>query len=318
MINVETGQELSTAELGSASRHGPAFSRMARRSSPGWGNVLRFFDAQTGTERFVSEGAHSGGVSAVRYTPDRNTLVTAGDDGTIRSGTSGSAEELAVITDHGSSHRLAISPRRREGRRGGDPGPVAGRSRLGPQNRPASAGMPARNRRSTRPRPWRSRPTGTSFSSTVTNMVSRTIDIATGQRTIRRTTAVPAGQEKMHQSDLLPIARSLRRIGTSQPAPARRPTSWSWQAESERFSCPGYMMSFTPDGHGLAVATAGDRERRPAGSRKQRRGRAGGDRLRRQEKILVPTDRVSWPGVFAGWKSPGRRSSDGNRSTIRL
>ena len=111
MIDAETGLERSSATLGSTSVHaGLAFSSDGKIVILECGNVLRFFDAESGSERFVREGAHEGPVTSIRYLPGGRTLVTAGDDGTIRRWDCQSARQLSVIGDPGVVHRLAVAP----------------------------------------------------------------------------------------------------------------------------------------------------------------------------------------------------------------
>jgi WD40 repeat protein len=110
-IDVETGLDRASASLGTTSVHaGLAFSPDGKLIILECGNVLRFFEADSASERFVTQGAHEALVSAIHYLPDGRRVFTAGDDGTIRQWDCQSARQLNVISDSGVSHRLAVSP----------------------------------------------------------------------------------------------------------------------------------------------------------------------------------------------------------------
>ena len=111
LINPQTGEVQWRSALGSALQQaGLAFSPDAKTMIVAWDNVLRLFDSDTGRERFAGAGAHQGMVNAVRYTPDGQTLITAGNDGTIRLSGAGSRQQLKLIADAGCAHLLAVSP----------------------------------------------------------------------------------------------------------------------------------------------------------------------------------------------------------------
>ncbi len=292
-INTETGRELWTADVGSAVQQaGLAFSPDGDDIIVGLGNVLRFFDAQSGLERFASEGAHAGGVGAVRYTPDGRTIVTASDDGTIRQWDPRSARQLRVITNPSRLHRLAISP---------DGENLAATAMRAPS--PAV-------------RVWDLKTGGLlqeclrkidvdgsaalAFSSDGKQLLFfshkhglKTIDVATGQdRAAVQPQFVLTGEDASEQS----LAHCTFSPANQYLATCTGAMTHVVHLASgvERFSCPSYTMVFTPDGHGLAVASEGDRDRAPGAESANTVAvelveiASGG-----RKKILVPTDRVT-------------------------
>ena len=82
----------------------------AERSSRRKGGVLRFFEAESGQERLANPEAHEGGVKVVTYTPDGTSVLTAGDDGTVRLWDASNARQLRVFPHSGRVHLLAVSP----------------------------------------------------------------------------------------------------------------------------------------------------------------------------------------------------------------
>ena len=72
--------------------------------------VLRFFEAESGQERFANAEAHQGGVKVVTYTPDGGSVLTAGDDGTVRLWDARNARQLRVFPHKGRVYLLALSP----------------------------------------------------------------------------------------------------------------------------------------------------------------------------------------------------------------
>src|SRR5690348_8758699 len=72
--------------------------------------VLRFFDADSGRERYGLPEAHQAGVTLVRYAPDGRTIFTGGDDATLREWDAETARHLRVIPAGAGVSLLAISP----------------------------------------------------------------------------------------------------------------------------------------------------------------------------------------------------------------
>ena len=71
--------------------------------------MLRFFDARSGGERLGRLEAHQGGVNIVRYVPGGKTILSGGDDGTVREWDAATARQLRVIPLGGRVHLLAVS-----------------------------------------------------------------------------------------------------------------------------------------------------------------------------------------------------------------
>ncbi len=110
-IDTETGRDRWKTVLGPALEHGGlAFAPDGTTMIVGWDNVLRVFETVGGRERFESDAAHRGAVSAIRYTPDGRTAITAGNDGTIRQWDAASGRQLRVISDALVAQVVAISP----------------------------------------------------------------------------------------------------------------------------------------------------------------------------------------------------------------
>ena len=188
IIDAESGDELWKAALGPALQvAGLSFSPDGKTIIVGWGNVLRFFEAGSGRERFVSPEAHQGSVSVVRYAPDGDTLFTAGDDGTIRQWDAVSARQVRVIPGTGMVNLLAVSP----------DGKSLAAAALRARSRPSASGTWSAagdgkigGGRSTSPgqRRWRFRPTATCSCSTDLNTVSRQ---ATSRQAVSRRSCNP-------------------------------------------------------------------------------------------------------------------------------
>jgi RNA polymerase sigma factor (sigma-70 family) len=292
-IDAETGQELWKADLGSALQvTGLAYSSDGQEIIIGWGNVLRFFSAQTGGERFASEEAHTGGISAVFYTPDARALVSAGDDGTIRLWDANSSRQLKVIADPGTAHRVAMSS---------DGSKLAAMAIRAPS--PAVRIWELKTGRLLQEclrDVELNRTEALTFSSDGTELLFyshriglKRIDVATGQ-------ARAAVQPRFVLSPEDLSAQSLAQC-TFSPANRYLATCTGTTTHvvelasgAERFSCPSYAMAFTPDGRGLAVASEANRDVRPAGDATSTAAVellefASGVR----KKIVVPADRVS-------------------------
>ena len=105
---------MDPADLGASScMRAPTFSPDGKTSLVGWGNVLRFFDAESGRERFAIEGAHTGGAGErdpLHFPTAAAHRQRAATTARSASGTAAGARELNVVTDPGDSHRLAVSP----------------------------------------------------------------------------------------------------------------------------------------------------------------------------------------------------------------
>ena len=311
-VNVETGEDLWTAGLGSAlETAGIAYSSDAQTVIVGWGNVLRFFDAHTGHERFAGLEAHQGGVSALGYTPDTHTLVTAGDDGTIRQWDVRSAKELSVISDSGIAHRLAISP---------DGEKLATAAQKSPS--PAVRIWDRKTGRLLReclPGTDIDKSTALAFSSDGNELLYyshkhglKIVDIATGEL---RPAVEPRFLLGGESAQDLSFASCAFSPANRYLAACTDLTTHVVELSSgaERFSCPGYVMSFTPDGNGLAVATAGDLALQPGGNALNSAAVnlveiASGAR----KTILVPTEQVVKAGSrFRRMATSSRLESDG-------
>jgi WD40 repeat protein len=110
VIDAETGNELwKTALAWGPAGGGAAFSPDGKTIIAERGGVLRFFEAQTGHERLRRPGAHEGGVSFVRYTPEGRAIFTASDDGTVRKWDASTARELKIFPHNGTVQQLVIS-----------------------------------------------------------------------------------------------------------------------------------------------------------------------------------------------------------------
>ncbi len=123
--------ELNDAEVGSmiwkVELGGPAGTGAAALSPDGKtiiaerGGALRFFEAESGRERFGSPEAHQGGVNVVQYLPDGRTILTAADDGTVRQWEAATARRSGsfptTVASRSSRFRRTgrVSPRRCKG-----------------------------------------------------------------------------------------------------------------------------------------------------------------------------------------------------------
>ena len=242
-----------SAALGATSVHaGLAFSPDGKLIILESGNVLRFFDAESGSERFATEGAHEAAVSAIHYLPDGRRLVTAGDDGTIRQWDCQSARQLNVISDSGVSHRLAVS---RDGERlasvalcAGAPGVRVWESKTGRlvrewlRDAPADASTALAFSRDGKELLYFSHKQGLTA-----------LDVESGRE---RATVQPRflldaadrSEQSLAQCKFSPDAQYL--------ATCTGVTTHVVEMASgvERFSFPSYAMAFHPRGTGIAVA----------------------------------------------------------------
>jgi RNA polymerase sigma factor (sigma-70 family) len=110
VIDTESGSELWKNALGWGPTRGDvAFSPEGKTIITERGGALRFFEARSGRERLRLPEAHEGEVSVVRYTPEGRSILTAGDDGTVRQWDAVTARQLRVFAHDGRVHQLAVS-----------------------------------------------------------------------------------------------------------------------------------------------------------------------------------------------------------------
>ena len=110
LVDPEVGSMIWTVELGGPAGTGAvAFSPDGKAIIAERGGALRFFEADSGRERFASPDAHQGGVSVVRYLPDGRTILTAADDGTVRQWDATTARQLRVYPHDGRVALLSVS-----------------------------------------------------------------------------------------------------------------------------------------------------------------------------------------------------------------
>ena len=111
LIDTNTGAPCWDINLGyGLGTTGVSFSPDGETLVTSKGGVLRFFEAESGEERLANVEAHQGGVKVVAYTPDGASLLTAGDDGTVRLWDARNARQLNVFPHGGRVHLLAVSP----------------------------------------------------------------------------------------------------------------------------------------------------------------------------------------------------------------
>jgi RNA polymerase sigma factor (sigma-70 family) len=110
VIDAENGSELWKVALAWGQTGGDAaFSPDGQTIIAERGGVLRFFEARSGREQIRNREAHEGGVNVVSYTPDGRTILTAGDDGTVRQWDAATARQLRVFRHDGRVNQLVVS-----------------------------------------------------------------------------------------------------------------------------------------------------------------------------------------------------------------
>jgi WD40 repeat protein len=315
LINSETGDEQWKAVLGSALQYGGlAFAPDGKTIALSWDNVVRFFEADSGRERFEANDAHRGAVSAVCYTPDAREIVTAGNDGTIRQWDASSGRMLRVMNDAGAVHRLAISP---DGTR------LASTALRAPANSPAFRIWDLTNGALKHEFPGKVNLPGKKALAFTTDgklvlffnpsLGLKIVDAGSGRE---QPSVQPRFSLKADEGSELNFASIAFAPGGRYLALCTGVTIHVVDLTSgaELFSCAGSTIAFTPDGLGVAIATnrnadAGSPENDPlsnacsvelveinTGSRK---------------RLLVATDRVSALAfspdgrilaVSAGWR----------------
>jgi RNA polymerase sigma factor (sigma-70 family) len=266
LINTETGDDRWKAVLGPAlGRSGLAFARDAQTMIVSWNNVLRIFETENGRERFESNDAHQGALSAVCYTPSGKTIVTAGNDGTIRQWDADSGHELRVMNDPGIAHLLAISP---------DGTSVASTALRAPTDAPAfrvwdlTNGTLRRefgsNVKLTSTRALSFSPDGKFVLFYSPNLGLKVVDVANGQE---QPAVQPRFGLKAEEEAELNLASSAFAPGAQYLALSTYTLTHVVDVASgeERFSCAGSAMAFGPDGRWLAVANDGKLDRGPPG-----------------------------------------------------
>ena len=296
LIDTETGRDRWKTVLGPALEHGGlAFAPDGTTMIVGWDNVLRVFETVGGRERFESDGAHRGAVSAISYTPDGRTAITAGNDGTIRQWDAASGRQLRVMSDALVAQVLAISP---------DGTTLASTSLRAPENAPAFRVWDLTNgrlRREYQTKTIVNGPKALAFSTDGKRVLFyahslglKVVNVASGEEQ-------PAVQPRFVLGPDEAAELNLAAIGF---APGNRYlaiyTGAVHVAELEigveRFSCPGYAMAFTPDGQNLAVANQGD----PSANHGNGATGMGGSAVEiveiatgARKRIAAPVDRVA-------------------------
>ncbi len=213
--------------------------------------MLRFFDAATGRERLGNSEAHEGGVSIVRYLPDGSALLSASDDGTIRRWDVASGCQQRVMQEAGPVHVLAIAP----------DGKTLATAVLAPAEGVSLWDLTTGRRR----QDWPEHGAiigaeALAFSSDDTGLlvfdrdqVLRLFEIATGRERDADQPLFRLGDDggpgaSITRADFS-FGNEFLAIGTS------RMTIVSERATgTERFSAPGTITAFTPDGRSLAIA----------------------------------------------------------------
>jgi WD40 repeat protein len=222
-----------------------------------WNNVLRIFEADNGRERFESNDSHQGAVSAVCYKPSGSTLVTAGNDGTVRQWDAGSGRQLRVMNDPGVAHLLAISP---------DGTFAASTPRRAPAEAPAFRVWDLTN--GTLQREFGSNVKLTStraltFSSDgkcvlfhSPNLGLTVVEVSSGHE---QPAVQPRFALKPEEEAELDLASSAFAPGGQYLALTTSVMNHVVEVASgaERFSCAGGPMALAPDGRSLAVAIEG-------------------------------------------------------------
>ena len=259
VFDIETGRLRWKAELGWGLKSaGPAFSPDGKTVIVERGGVLRFFEADSGRERFGTPEAHQGGVSVVRYTPDGRAILTAGDDGTVRRWDATNGRQLGVISQVGRVYGLAVSS---DGR---------SLATIGQLPDPSVSVWNLATGQLRRKWPKRGDLTGAealAFSADGDAVLAygrdgtlAVCEIATGHK---RAAVQPRLSLKDRagfyawavSADFAPGNRFLavKTIGTAIVA--------DLTSGAERFSVPCHAMAFAPDGRILAVATPGQPEK---------------------------------------------------------
>jgi WD40 repeat protein len=194
-------------------------------------------------------------VSTVRFIPDGRTLVTAGNDGTVRQWEARSGQQLQVFADAGAAHSLAVSP---DGRALAS---AASWHTKAPAIRVWDLLSGKLRREFLLPAAF-AETKALAFSSDGRLILcygpklGLTIsDIATGQDQAavqpRFTLQVEERGEPSVVASAFAPGNQYLAICTGLFAHVVEVSSGD-----ERFSCPSYAMTFTPDGDGLAVASA--------------------------------------------------------------
>ena len=259
-------------------------------------------------------------VNAVRYAPDGRTLVTAGNDGTIRQWDAGSGRQLQVIADAGYDHLVAVSPDGKalaSAARDRAKPPVirvwdlpGGRLRREFSGPAKVAGTKA----------LAFSPDGNLVLAYSSQLGLKIFDIATGDE--RQATQPHFMLQSEKQADIN-LASGAFGPGNRYLALCTFAATHVVELASgeERFSCPGYQMTFafTPGGEGLAVASAAD----PYAGSRGINTVANASVLEvvdiatgRRKRIFVPTERVAALtfspdgralAVSAGWRDSSIR-----------
>ncbi len=260
LVDIETGQDRWKAVLGPALQPGGlAFAPDGTTMIVGWDNVLRVFETVGGRERFESDAAHRGAVSAIGYMPGGRTAITAGNDGTIRQWDAASGRQLRVMSDALVAQLLAISP---------DGTTLASTSLRAPANAPAFRVWNLTNGSLEREYQTKKTVNGTKALAFSTDgklvlfyahsLGLKVVDVSSGQEQPAVQPRFVLGPDEAAELNLAAIAFAP---GNRYLAICTGTVTHVAELESgvERFSCSGYAMTFTPDGQGLAVASQGDR-----------------------------------------------------------
>jgi RNA polymerase sigma factor (sigma-70 family) len=260
VLDAEDGHERWKADLGWGLRAtASAFSPDGKTILALRGGVLRFFETESGRERFASPEAHQGGVSVIRYTSDGRAILTAGDDGTVRHWDAAIARQIRVIPHGGRVHRLAVAP---DGR-------TIATATVGPE---ASVSIwDLETGRLRQKWPAQGNVTGAEALAFSTDGESL---LTIGRDRVLKVREVATGRERTAVQPRFGLANgnsieSL--ISRAAFAPGNRLLAISTTTNvsvadlvtgEERFSAPSFAMAFAPDGRNLAVATPGKPEER--------------------------------------------------------
>ena len=215
------------------------------------------FDAESGRERFATEGAHRALVSAIHYLPD-GAGPRVGDDGTIRLWDCQSRASLTWSATRASVIGWRFRPMARNWHR----------SRVAPECRAFASGSAKRgdwcgSGWATRPRthrqPWRFRLTGKELLCFSHKQGLKAIEVETGrERAIAQPRFLLDAADRSEQS----LAQCKFSPDTRYLATCTGVTTHVVELASgvERFSFPSYAMAFHPRGTGIAVACEEQRD----------------------------------------------------------